>query len=82
MGSTTFRMSAVTEAQKQKKAYKVPVAYERYGYIIIEGAGSEEEAISMAQAKLEKMTVEELDQVTDYLPDSEEIDEEGVMEIC
>lgn len=72
-------------AQKteERTGWKIGVAYERYGYITV-GIGeakSEKEAIEVARNKLEKMTLEELDAVTAYLPDSEEIDDEAVIEI-
>lgn len=60
--------------------WKVGIAYERYGYITVE-AENRNEAIKKAEERLEKMTAGELDTVTDYLPDSEEVDREFVEEV-
>lgn len=59
------------------KTWKVGIAYQRYGYINVPG-DTREEAIKNANKRLEEMSLKEMDRVTDYLQDSEEIDEEFV----
>lgn len=63
--------------------WKVGVAYERYGYIHVGAneAKTEEEAVAAAQKKLNAMSASELEMITEYLPDSEEIDKEGVIRL-
>lgn len=63
------------------KVWKVGVAYERYGYIEVDSreAKTEEEAVAVAQKKLEGMSFEDLEKITSPLADSEEIDREGVI---
>lgn len=61
---------------EEMKRYKVPFAYERYGYIYVK-ASSETEAKEKAEEKLLTMGDQEMYELSDYLPDSEEIDEEG-----
>lgn len=63
---------------KPMKEYRVPFAYERYGHVIVE-AQSEGEALSKAETMLETMEPSELDALSEYLPDSEEIDREGII---
>ena len=58
------------------KSYGIPFAYEMYGRIYVE-ANSKEEAFEKAQEKLDNMTVKEMEENSEYLSDSEEIDEEG-----
>ena len=58
--------------------YYVPFAYQKYGRIPVE-AGSIEEAREKAEEKLKKMGLEEMESYAEYLSDSEEIDEEGVV---
>ena len=58
-------------------SYDVPFAYEMYGRITVE-ASSKEEAIKIAEEKLDTMTTQEMAENAEYLSDSEEIDEEGV----
>ncbi len=58
------------------KLFKIPFAYERYGKISVE-ADSKEEAIAKAEKILEEMTVSDMDTISEYLPDSEELDLEG-----
>ncbi len=58
--------------------YQVPFAYERYGHIEVD-ADSPSEAIEKAQNILDKMSAEEMDSLSSYLEDSEEIDEEGLI---
>lgn len=62
----------------KKMHYKVPFAYERYGYIDVE-ADSEEEAAEKAEEKLEELSLAEMESLSDYLPDSEEIDADGIL---
>lgn len=59
------------------KTYQIPFAYERYGRIFVE-ATSLVDAYSMAEDKLAEMTVEDMDAVSEYLDNSEEIDMEGI----
>lgn len=61
--------------------WKVGVAYERYEYIHVDAseAKTEEEAVAVAQKKLEGMGFKDLEKITDPLVDSEEIDREGVI---
>lgn len=63
------------------QGWKVGVAYERYGYIHVDAseAKTEEEAVVVAQKKLEGMSFEDLEKITGPLADSEEIDREGVI---
>ena len=65
------------------EGWKVGVAYERYGYITVskEEASTEAQAVKVAEQKLRKMTLTDLEAVTEYLEDSEEIDEQVVMKI-
>lgn len=64
------------------QGWKVGVAYERYGYIEVskDEAKTEKEAIEVAKKKLENMDRDELESITEYLPFSEEIDEEAVID--
>lgn len=64
--------------KNKMKEYRVPFAYERYGHVVVE-AQSEEEAFSKAEKLIENMKPSELDALSEYLPDSEEIDREGVI---
>ena len=59
-----------------KKRYKVPFYYENYGYIPVE-ADTPEEAVKLAKKRLKEMDVEEMLELTEYLDQSESIDEEG-----
>lgn len=65
----------------EKLTYRVPFAYQRYGRIDIESDKplSREEMIQKAAEKLEKMSVKDMDYLADYLENSEEIDEEGII---
>lgn len=56
----------------------VPFSYERYGRIEVE-ADSREEAIEKARQKLDNMCASDMDAMSDYLVDSEEIDDEGII---
>lgn len=57
--------------------WNVAVSYVRSGYIQIEGS-TEEEAVALAEEKLKTMTVDEMDEIMSYLPDSETVDEDDV----
>lgn len=61
--------------------WKVGFAYERYGYITVgpDEASTQEEAVEAARKKLEAMGTADMDALTEYMQDSEEIDEEGVL---
>ena len=63
--------------------YKVGVVYSRYGYIKVSAKEAEQEGgpIPAAEKKLREMSAADLDAVTEYLEDSEEIDEEAVIPI-
>lgn len=65
------------------EGWKVGVAYERYGYITVskEEAATEAQAVKVAEQKMRNMTPAELNAITEYLEDSEEIDEQAVMKI-
>ncbi len=65
------------------KEWKVGVAYERYGYIKVsrEEAKTEEEAVKVAEKKLEEMSVSELEEITEFLEGTEKIDPEGVLQV-
>ena len=56
----------------------VPFAYQKYGRIEVE-ADSREEAINKAEKLLEDMSVSDMESLSDYLQNSEEIDEEGLV---
>lgn len=60
------------------KGFKVPIVYERYGYLTIQ-AENESEAVKKAENQLEKMTLAEMEAATEYLQDSESVDAEGIM---
>ena len=59
------------------KEYEIPFGYQKYGRIPVE-ADSLEEAFAKAEARLEGMTLEEMEGCAEFLPCSEEIDREGV----
>lgn len=65
------------------KEWKIGVSYERYGYLTVSAdeAKNEEEAVKIAEEKLKRMCAADLDRITEYLEDSEEIDPEAVIEI-
>lgn len=58
--------------------YGIPFAYERYGRIYVE-ADSVEEAKEKAEEVLGRMSLSEMEEITEYLPDSEEIDYDGIV---
>ena len=65
--------------------YYVPVYFESYGRIPVEVGDhlvNRGILIDEARKKLEKMPLSELDMLTDYLPDSEGVDEEGIITDC
>lgn len=59
------------------KTYRVPFAYERYGHITVK-AGTILDAYNKAFDKLNKMTVWEMEENSEYLDLSEEIDIDGI----
>lgn len=63
--------------------WKVGVAYENYGYIKVtkEEAATEQEAIEVAKKKLHKISIVELEKITEPLEETKEIDTEGVLEM-
>lgn len=56
--------------------WKVPFYYESYGYIPVE-ADTPEEAVRLAQKRLDEMDADEMLEFTEYLDQSEHIDTEG-----
>lgn len=62
--------------QITKKTFSVPFAYEMYGRIEVE-AESEEEAKRLAEDELINMTTTDMNELSNYLEDSLEIDEDG-----
>lgn len=62
------------------KTYRVPFAYERYGYITVE-ADTIMDAYDKAIDKLDKMTVYEMEENSEYLDLSEEIDIDGITSV-
>lgn len=62
-----------------KKTYYIPFAYERYGRMPVD-AESKEEAFELAEEKLSSMSVKDMKELTEYLPDSEEIDYDGIVQ--
>lgn len=61
--------------------YQVPFAYERYGRLEVEAPenASKEELIELAEQKLQIMSLVVMEELTTYLPDSEEIDYDGII---
>lgn len=59
--------------------YWVPFAYERYGKlpVVVPKGTSAAELFQEAENVLDKLTVAQMDEYTEYLPDSEELDREG-----
>lgn len=72
------KIASFIEEPTGDDVYMVPFAYERMGRIPVK-AENPNEAWNAAETKLAAMTVEEMDHYADYLPDSEEIDREGLM---
>ena len=66
---------------KEMIEYGVPFAYEKYGRIpVIAPKGtSEDELRRLADEKLSAMSVADMDKYSEYLSDSEEIDDEGII---
>ena len=56
----------------------VPFSYKYYGMIEVD-AESKEEAFTKAEELLDRMSVSDMEDSSDYLQDSEEIDTEGVV---
>lgn len=63
------------------KKVMVPFAFEMYGYIEVE-AKNRDDAHKKAEEILEKMSVSDMLACSDYLQDSEEIDEEGIIKMA
>ena len=59
-----------------KRVFAVPFAYEKYGRIEVV-AETEEAAVRLAEKELVNMSTTDMDELTSYLEDSLEIDEEG-----
>ena len=65
--------------------YYVPVYFESYGRIPVEIEGdlvTREKLVEKAWEKLKNISVYELEMATSYLPDSEGVDEEGIITDC
>lgn len=62
----------------KEQIYRVPFAYEKYGRIEVT-AISKREAVKKAEAKLDEMSVQELEKLSSYLDDSAEIDYDGII---
>lgn len=60
------------------KTYKVPFAYERYGHITVK-ADTIINAYNKAADELDKMTVWKMEENSEYLEFSEEIDIEDIV---
>ena len=69
--------------KEETDIWKVGVAYENYGYIKVtkDEAATEQEAIEVARKKLKTMTIYELDEITEPLEETKEIDIEGVLKV-
>lgn len=68
-----------------KNVYYVPVFFESYGRIpvkIEDGVVTREKLIEKAWERLKDISLYELDMATDYLADSEGVDEEGIITDC
>lgn len=68
-----------------KNVYYVPVFFESYGRIpvkIEDGVVTREKLIEKAWERLKDISLYELDMATDYLTDSEGVDEEGLIIDC
>lgn len=68
-----------------KNVYYVPVFFESYGRIpvkIEDGVVTREKLIEKAWERLKDISLYELDMSTDYLTDSEGVDEEGLIIDC
>lgn len=60
-------------------SYKVGISYEKYGYLRVDGVENEEEAAEKAREWLENASVADIDKITGYLEDSEEVDTDGIL---
>ena len=58
--------------------YYIPFAYERYGNICVE-ADNPKEAIDKAKAELSVISEIDLNRMSNYLEDSLEVDEDGII---
>ena len=56
----------------------VPFAYEKYGRIEVD-ADSKEKALKKAEELLDRMSVSDMEALSDYLQGSQEIDDEGIV---
>ena len=63
----------------EPKNWRVAFGYERYGYIDVT-AETKEKAIEAARKRMDDMSVDEMEAGTEYLPNSESIDEKCVVE--
>lgn len=71
------------KVEEDNGIWKVGVAYEHYGYIKVtkDEAATEQEAIEVARKKLDEITIVELENITEPLAETMEIDTEGVLEM-
>ena len=70
------------DGKEQYKAYLVPFAYEMYGHIEVTTDKKNptiEELQEIAAEKLKNMNYGEMEAAADYLPDSDEIDYDGII---
>ena len=56
----------------------MPFAYEKYGRIEVD-ADSKEKALKKAEELLDRMSVSDMEALSDYLQGSQEIDDEGIV---
>lgn len=62
-------------------SYKVGISYERYGYLGVDNVDNEEEVAEKAREWLENASVADMDQITSYLEDSEEVDTDAILPV-
>lgn len=67
-----------TEDQGKGQLYRIPFAYQKYGYLQVR-AESLEKAVRKAETKLETMSLIEMEDCSGYLQDSAEIDTDGIV---
>ena len=65
------------KGENNMKMY-VPFAYEKYGRIEVD-ADSKEKALKRAEELLDRMSVSDMEALSDYLQGSQEIDDEGIV---
>ena len=65
------------KGENNMKMY-VPFAYEKYGRIEVD-ADSKEKALKKAEELLDRMSVSDMEALSDYLQGSQEIDDEGIV---